>query len=203
MFGIKTLRYIFQFTALLLLTACSTLDMRGAYTLSKKGPMDGDPATGRIAILWPEGIDSAGLLTTFSVKTDGKEPRVEQFMLDLAENETAAIKRPKAFKDADIMVHRVREEDVERARKFQIFLETLEHNRIKHRFGVHIFPLTGPTSPKALNYCNEETEAPFYVWFKLDNNSSYQRIIRTKNIQKAIRNIQGKFCKSARQKYEQ
>ena len=77
MFGIKTLRYIFQFTALLLLTACSTLDMRGAYTLSKKGPMDGDPATGRIAILWPEGIDSAGLLTTFSVKTDGKEPRVE------------------------------------------------------------------------------------------------------------------------------
>ena len=167
--------------------------------------MDADPETGRIAVIWPEDIEAAGLSFSFNLAKGDDVIREEQFMLDPDTTAKPLIKKPKAKNLGEITVFRIRKEDIDRARSFQAFLEQAQHSTKAERKGrslsIRFSPLLSPSSKKALRYCEDEGKAPFYVWYKFDQTTPYKRIIRTKNIDKVVGNSRAHMCKLARKEF--
>lgn len=189
-----------------MLSSCSTIDLRNAYALSKAGPMDGNPETGRLAVMWPADIEAAGILFSFTLEKDGDVIHAEQFMLDPDETAKPLIKKPKGKNAGDLTVFRIKDRELERAQSFQNFLEHENNNATKaerkgRSLSISFAPLIGPTSKKALRYCDKNVKAPFYVWYKLDQAAPYKRIIRTKNIDKSVGNSRAHMCKLAQNKF--
>lgn len=171
------------------LSACSTLDLRNAYGASKLDPLDIDAQHARIAVIWPKDVSAGNLEFSFDFTQDEKSIRKEVFtLMPEIGGKPPLIKYPSADNQSSIVVYRLPAEQVAAAKAFQSFgsdrKNRSQDSETKNETTMSFKAPIKPTGEGSKRYCDGKADAPFYVWYKLDEATPYKRIVRTKSIDK-------------------
>ena len=174
------------------LSACSTLDLRGAWAARKIEPIDIDPKSARIAVIWPEDFGSEHVNLGWEVKKVETVIKKETFKIlalpkTLFEADVTEIKRPKGDNLAALQVYALPAADIPRAEAFQEYIiNTLGKKKSDNQSVTFSFflPLTKSENNTIPRYCDPNEDAPLYIWYKYRADQPYRRIVRTKSIDK-------------------
>lgn len=190
--------------AALSLGACSTLDLRNAYKLSKTDIADVEPEHARVAIIYPKDVSMDGISLSFKLSQADTTLLDEKFNILVKPDEVAGVKIPKGDGLSPVFVYGLDDGDIARAKDFQrkVALEQASHKNEpkgspKRTMDFGFFFKPTADTPAAVRYCDDDVKKPFYVWVKTDSQTPYSRIVRTKSIEKLVKGITPIICKSA------
>ena len=197
-----TPRVIAACIALLSLTACTTFDLGGIRYFSKVHPLKVDPATARVAIIWPEHISSPDVNIRFAVSQKEEVLKSGAFKLETISEFPDLPKKPSLRNMSDAAVYALKADQYDDAVEFRDWaadrIDNQDKRREKSTVSMGYFFSPTISSSDAEYICDKSEPVPFYVWVKENKASHYRRLVRTKNIDKFLNGYRESLCEGGK-----
>ena len=176
---------ILFFVMLISFTGCSSFDLGTLYSLSKLEPTDIDPVNGRVAILWPSGITHYRPPTiTYEGLIKGKtivEGEV-QISTDFEAERFVPYNRSAG---GEMIVYSLDSKDHMRAFEIQK-IALKESNPSAWTLNTHTNFSFTIEEDLFRAYCEKKQDLDVSMWVKVSKNSTYQRLVDDKAIDRFI-----------------
>ncbi|MEL6365695.1 MAG: hypothetical protein AAFR11_12735 [Pseudomonadota bacterium] len=174
--------------AAFLTVSCASVDLIGAYRLSRQDYETVDPALWRAAVLHPMGADISYLHITLK---DDEDPEDVTRLEFVKADEAPASELPTPDEDEILAIYRVDPMAVEEARRLQkIWLQ--EEGNGDRSLGVNVSYKLTKSFERA--WCEDEADLVSPVWVRIEPTARFRRILKPDALDKVMKPASKERC---------
>ena len=183
------MRALAALSACVALSACASVDLVGAYRLSRQDYREIDPALWRAAAMRPDGVSVNAV--TFAIRVEGvSEDAATIAFTESDEAPGAGLPKPGA--DEALVIFRIEDEALDEVRALQSQWSADGETDSDADFSASVsFSLT-PDYERA--YCRGEEKLEIPVWVRIDPEAGFRRILKPSAMDTIMRTVAVARC---------